>query len=115
MYRLSMLLVSAQLDDLTCGPICVPGTYCRLGQCIPLPPPGVTPGGFPPPNNIPPPGVPLGGIAPVGVLPGMGQFGAPCPKGTRFINNQCILTGQASQKYTSPPIAIVLLISFLCF
>ena len=75
-----------------CG-VCAPGTFCSFGDCIPFPvgqgPPVGPPAGLGPPAVAFPPIIPPGG----------GQFGSPCPKKYRFMNNACIFTGSATKSF----------------
>lgn len=94
-----MLMVSAQIPPPACVVPCVPGTFCSFGQCIPYSlddGPGI--------RGIIPLGA--GGIIP----PGAGQFGAPCPRRYRFVNNACVLTGSAHHSFKITQIISIMLI-----
>ena len=95
-----MLLGSAQFVDPSCGP-CGPATFCSFGQCIPI---GSGAGS--------PTGGPI--IGPVGVIPpGTHQFGAPCPKNYRFLNNACVFTGSASHSFNKLELGMIFIMGIL--
>lgn len=97
--RFSFLLVSAQFPPQPCTVPCAPGRYCSFGQCIPFSAEG---------------GPVVGGIIPLGasgvIPPGAGQFGAPCPRKFRLVNNMCVLTGSASHSFKITQIISIMLI-----